>query len=317
MARTFGPKDSDDFVAGYDDQGRFVVGYDGRGRPIFGHDYGADRDGARVALPWELQARALVRLPEVIFIGGYCSNAELTSGWAYELVFHVDRLLLISQRDRAALAEIAYAGIREIVIGGPGLVKSGGGFIGGGFGLAGAAEGAGIAAVLNALTTRTAIKTILQIQAADGELFFLHREMVPQDLRIHLSRAIVAIRDAVPSAATMDSGGQAGSVSRLDELERLARLLKEGLLTREEFDQLKATLIAGGLVQACHACKNADGIRRSHGNPRNLTCGSREDGHGPACACVTVPSRELPRILQVRKGQRDGLLRRRRAGWRR
>lgn len=247
MARErFGPKNSGGFVAGYDDQGRFVVGYDGRGKPIYGHDHRADRDATGVALPRDLAARLLVIVPEVIFIGGYCSGAQLHAGLAYELRFLNDRLLLSSARGGlTALAEVTYAGIREIVVGGPGLVKSGGGFIGGGFGLAGAVEGAAIAGVLNALTSRTAIKTILQMQAADGELFFLHTEMVPQDLRIHLSRAIVAIRDAKASAATIEAGGQMGSVSRLDELERLARLLEGGLLTREEFDQLKARLIAG------------------------------------------------------------------------
>jgi hypothetical protein len=246
MAReAFGPKNPDGFVAGYDDQGRFVVGYDSRGRPIYGHDSQVDRDGTGVALPQDLEARMLVRVPGVIFIGGYCSGAELNAGWAYQLRFLDDRLLLLSERGSAALAEVAYAGIREIVVGGPGLVKSGGGFMGGGFGLAGAVEGAAIAGVLNALTTRTAIKTILQIQAADGELFFLHTKMVPQDLRIHLSRAIVAIRGAKASAATMEDRVQVGSASPLDELERLARLLEDGLLTREEFDQLKARLFAG------------------------------------------------------------------------
>jgi hypothetical protein len=38
-------------------------------------------------------------------------------------------------------------------------VKSGGGFIGGGFGAAGAVEGMAIAAVLNALTTQSGLLT--------------------------------------------------------------------------------------------------------------------------------------------------------------
>ena len=43
----------------------------------------------------------------------------------------------------------------RLEIGGPGLVKTGGGFVGGGFGARGAIEGMAIAAVLNGLTTRT------------------------------------------------------------------------------------------------------------------------------------------------------------------
>jgi hypothetical protein len=244
MTGAFGPKNADGFVAGYDDQGRFIVGYDGRGRPIYGHDYGADLDRTD-SLPRNPEAKVLVRLPGVIFIGGYCSGAELNAGSAYELLFREDRLLLLSERGLTALAEIAYVDLREIMVGGPGLAKSGGGFVGGGFGLVGAVEGAAIASMLNALTTRITIRSVLHIQAAAGELFFLHTKMVPQDLRIFLSRAIVAIRNAEVSADVKESEVQVSSVSRLDELERLAKLLEDGLLTREEFDQLKAKLIAG------------------------------------------------------------------------
>jgi len=50
--------------------------------------------------------------------------------------------------------------VKRLEIGGPGLVKTGGGFVGGGFGARGAIEGMAIAAVLNGLTTRTSIKTV-------------------------------------------------------------------------------------------------------------------------------------------------------------
>ena len=53
-----------------------------------------------------------------------------------------------------------YSEVEGLEIGGPGLVKTGGGFVGGGFGARGAIEGMAIAAVLNGLTTRTSIKTV-------------------------------------------------------------------------------------------------------------------------------------------------------------
>ena len=51
-------------------------------------------------------------------------------------------------------AERSYDQVDAVDIGGPGLVRSGGGFEGGGFGLAGAAERMAIAAVLNAITSQ-------------------------------------------------------------------------------------------------------------------------------------------------------------------
>jgi Short C-terminal domain len=53
-------------------------------------------------------------------------------------------------------------------------------------------------------------------------------------------RGISAIRE---TRASLANAGDAGSL--VDELTRLAGLLDQGLLTRDEFDQLKARLIAG------------------------------------------------------------------------
>ena len=80
----------------------------------------------------------------------------------------------------------------------------------------------------------------LSLRTADGELFFLHTTLLPEDLRIRLSRGISAIRE---TRASLANAGDAGSL--VDELTRLAGLLDQGLLTRDEFDQVKARLIAG------------------------------------------------------------------------
>jgi hypothetical protein len=119
-------------------------------------------------------------------------------------------------------------------------VKSGGGFVGGGFGAVGALQGMAVAAVLNALTTRTKITTVLRIQSPASELFLLNTQMTPGQLRMHLSRPLGAIRAAraVPAAPP-----GASISSPVDELTRLASMLEKGLLTREEFDLLKARLL--------------------------------------------------------------------------
>ena len=89
------------------------------------------------------------------------------------------------------------------------------------------------------------IKTFVRIQTADGELFFLHTTLLPEDLRVLLSRGISEIREARASLASAEHTYRPPDArSLVDELSRLAGLLDGGLLTRDEFNQLKSRLIA-------------------------------------------------------------------------
>jgi hypothetical protein len=194
----------------------------------------------------QLDANSLTCQPEMVFLGGYFPGVELTPGQTYDVRFLADRLAVLPCGALQAMGELMYSDVEKIDIGGPGLVKSGGGFIGGGFGVAGAVEGMAIAAILNAATTQTKIKTVVQVQAASAELFFLHTRTEPEALRIELSRAIGAVREAQAAQANSPQGGNSpGSASVVSELAKLASMLESGLLTRDEFDYLKGKLIAG------------------------------------------------------------------------
>jgi Short C-terminal domain len=186
-----------------------------------------------------LDSRSLSYLPRVIFIGGYNSGPELAPGHTCELRFLKDRLSVFKQDSLQALTEFSYASIQEIEIAGPGLVKrwSPGkqAMLTAAFGVTGALVAYG----------STRIKTFVRVQCVDSELFFLHTEMVPDDLRIHLSPGLGAVRETRAGAVGLgDDQNQPRPGSLVDELSRLAGLLESGLLTREEFDQLKARLIA-------------------------------------------------------------------------
>ena len=142
------------------------------------------------------------------------------------------------------LAEVPYSEVEAVEIGAPGLVKSGGGFIGGGFEAVGAVEGMAIAAVLNGLTTRTSIKTVVRVQGTGCELFLLYTKSTPEQLRIELTRPLGAIRSARASALPGAYHREpAMPASPVEELTKLASMLESGLLTREEFDSLKARLL--------------------------------------------------------------------------
>lgn len=196
------------------------------------------RAGADLA---ELEAATIGYLPQIVFLGGHAPEAELAARGSYDLRFLADSLGVFPCQHTDALVQIPYRDVEVVDIGGPGLVKSGGDFVGGGFGVAGAVEGMAIATVLNALTTQTKIKTVIRVQATKCELFLLCSYAEREALRIELSKALGAIRQARARINARTDDRPTASV--VDQLGKLAAMLENGLLTREEFDRMKATLI--------------------------------------------------------------------------
>ena len=194
-----------------------------------------------------LDSRSLASLPGAVLLGGYAAVPALVIGERYDVRFLEDRLAAYWIGRPAPRAEVPFAQIEVVEIGGPGLVKSGGGFVGGGFGAVGALEGMAVAAVLNALTTRTSITTIVRVQGTDCEMFFLHTKSTPEQLRMEMSAALGAIRAAhtVATGEPAPSPPPAAPASPVEELAKLADMLAAGLITRAEFDQLKARILQG------------------------------------------------------------------------
>ena len=209
-----------------------------------------------------LDVESLAPVRGVTLLGGYAPDVDMLVGHQYDIRFREERLAVYRHRRPDLVVELPYAGIEAVDIGGPGLVASGGRFQGPAFGALVALEGLTVATVLNALTVRTAIKTVIRVQAATAELFLLYTRQTPQDLRIYLSRPLAEIRAArapalsppggavsgaapgPPGGATPGAGsGAAGAAAQVEHLARLAALLESGLLTRAEFDALKASLL--------------------------------------------------------------------------
>lgn len=124
-------------------------------------------------------------------------------------------------------------------IGGKGLVTSGGGFSGGGFGAEGALLGMGVASVLNRLTTSKGIDTVVHIQARDREAWLQYPHETPDALRMRLAAALAAIDGARREA----QGATPRATSVTDELARLSELHSQGVLTANEYTAAKARLI--------------------------------------------------------------------------
>jgi hypothetical protein len=86
----------------------------------------------------------------------------------------------------------------------------------------------------------------VRIRATDCELFLLHTRATPEQLRINMSRPLAAIRAArTPSLPVEHKNREpAKPPSPVEQLTKLASMLESGLLTREEFNRLKARLHA-------------------------------------------------------------------------
>jgi hypothetical protein len=140
---------------------------------------------------------------------------------------------------------VPYSEIIALEIGGPGARRSGGGFFGGGFGLAGAAEGILIASALNLLTTRTTVDTVICLQTATAELFLHDQNETPEGLRMRLSPVFNILREHASEqhGATRRREPTASEDDVADRLTKLSDMLHEGLLSRDEFDDLKRELL--------------------------------------------------------------------------
>jgi hypothetical protein len=100
-----------------------------------------------------------------------------------------------------------------------------------------------VGALLAAASTK--IETIVRIRSEDAEFYFLHTEKGPDALRIELSEPLRAIGNArAGQVGDSDQPAELSSGSISDQLSKLASLLQQDLITRDEFEHLKAKLIA-------------------------------------------------------------------------
>jgi hypothetical protein len=142
-----------------------------------------------------------------VALGGF--GWDITVGRPYELDFDERAVTIHEPTTGETTTTVGYTELLAVEIGGPGARTSGGGFAGGGFGVENAAQGVLAASVLNAITSRTEVTTIFSLHTVDGEAFFMHDELTPQDLRIRLSEVFVRMRQAKrlsPDRGSTDHG---------------------------------------------------------------------------------------------------------------
>ena len=204
--------------------------------------------------------RNTVRLWSMTYDGG-SGGGPLTQGQAYDLRFRDDRLTISRPAPGAVVTELAYHDVEAVEVDGSDRSRSSGETIavvlavalGGALiglvvlGLLGLFLGALLFGLIAGAVMASAntTKALLRLRGPDSEFFFSRTGQDPDRLRIELSQPLLAIaraRSAGPPAPAAPALPDASKIP--DQLTRLASLLADGLLSREEFEQLKARVIA-------------------------------------------------------------------------
>lgn len=132
-----------------------------------------------------------VRLENITCLGGIGFPCE--PGEEITIRLESSGVAILGQRRSA---RFSYFELVDISISGPGKVTTGGGFVGGGFGVSGALEGIAVATILNVLTTKTKIHTFVSIETNFGELHLHYSDMEPGALRVALSHVYLKMRQS-------------------------------------------------------------------------------------------------------------------------
>jgi hypothetical protein len=175
-----------------------------------------------------------------VLLGGY-GYGDLTPGVNLVVDFTTAGLRARSTTGYDPLLQLAYTDALAMDFSGPGRVEKGGRFIGGGFGFKGAVEGMIVASVLNSLTRKSEVQSVIRWEARDLEVFLFTSAATPAELRVKLSPALARIARGPSTAEPRPA--IAAPEDRLSKIERIGSLYKEGLLSEEEFSVLKREVL--------------------------------------------------------------------------
>ena len=125
------------------------------------------------------------------FLGGYGLRVDIKPGTNVRVNFGSGGIEVNSEF-------FGWEDLIDLSIGGPGMYTTGGGWFGGGFGVKGALEGAAFASIMNILTTKVNISTILRLIFVNAELNIHTSVFTPENLDIELSplRAFIKLKNS-------------------------------------------------------------------------------------------------------------------------
>jgi hypothetical protein len=197
---------------------------------------------------------SLGSLTNCILLGGYGVEAGIGACDHVDLHFTREQIWLTKRDGSIPYLRVDFADARVLDFEG-GVVQTGGGYVGGGFGLLGAAEGMAMASMLNGLSRKTTVQTSIRFEAVAAEIFLFTDVATPKALEMTFAevrakvKAGSAAASATASASAQAFGLAPASVPTSDGADWSERLLalgsmhEKGLLTAEEFAAAKAKLL--------------------------------------------------------------------------
>lgn len=151
---------------------------------------------------------------------------------------------------QVGLWKISFDGLIGYQAVGQGAFQTGGGWIGGGFGVMGALQGAAFASVMNLITTRTEIDCMFRLVYAGTDASFRVWSHTPQDLEIGLSGVRNYLETGFGSNAidvekprTEEQLEVSTNIRSATELEKYWHLFEKGAITKDEYESAKKKLL--------------------------------------------------------------------------
>lgn len=167
------------------------------------------------------------------------SGWDVTKGEVLLLSCRTESLCLSNIQTEKEI-KILFSELVGAEVTGPGTKSSNVGLIGGGFGVEGAVKGILAATVINALTTRSKTNTFLRLATNSTEVMLHISALEPTELRLVLSPAFVQMEANKQIGATHSGRND---VMLSDEIEKLHRMFRDGILTEGEFILAKKGLL--------------------------------------------------------------------------
>lgn len=192
---------------------------------------GASNDKSGFKL--DIQKTVLI---EGIFIGGAGVPLEPQQ----EVTIQADKHGLTISQGEHGIWHKSYEGLIGLQASGEGVFQTGGGWVGGGFGISGALTGAAFASIMNVLTTRTHIDCLVRFVYPGVDASFKILSHTPEALQIALS----GVRNWLETSTskTPEEPQNKASLPAVEELERYWALFEKGAISKAEYEKAKNKL---------------------------------------------------------------------------
>jgi len=172
-----------------------------------------------------------------VVVGGF--GHQLPNGMKLNAIFDRDEVRFTVVTQGSGSSSMRYRDITAFDIEGRGIIRTGAQIIGGGFGAVGAAEGMLAASLVNSLTARSRIETIINLRTENWGLYLFYDRMPPVNLKRDLSGAFAKVE-----AAQRGAHAELSKPDPVAQLAQLKNLHDSGALTADEFATAKAKLLA-------------------------------------------------------------------------